>query len=701
MCSVFVPSTWVSVVGRIPSVTDRIISVCVITTMRRSSRLYDHNSRYATDPLQSKRAKTVASLSLEGISGISNVEFKAEHLLHHCLSRMPPGVWYKIVPSKGEVISTIEYATNQSWSLLCPLLLYLKYLNIIGNSLKINATKFSQLSACCSETVKLHHGTYRPKGLPMQHYLCYDTPRFGNPSKQANAEKAQKYCHASMPYYTSVDYMIKNRLIDFISSIKRQSCAYNLLSSQAAVETLANASGTPAPTDAITPTRSLSVQELMIQTAMSLDFCLFPRPKRSVNSNVLMHDRKYATKEEKVMTLLACKNWGWEATHTTWNMKIRMATAASRMVAYDCGYRVPFGHSNLIRLDNELKLSLSTGSETVEEYFCDARGGKIVYLDYITKKHPGYVHELYRYASHTVGAKASFYAMSLCMNQRSQIVSEKRDSLIMNRRQLNNWFNNNGGKEISPIEKPLDTPIHKVKRLDWVRKYYHILTSPAYYVAYLDEKFFYTTSRRKKIKILPKGEHEDDEADKFIRPKMRSRRFPIKSMFMGVVGRPIHHRQFNGKILLERISEQFSITRLGSHTSFTDDAIMNGMIRNGEWRILISPQESILAIDLISTVCEYYALDEAIGDRMEAYVTTFIGAKGNTKDVVLALNQNIFDAHIRTDADKDLPEIGIQINDVKLRVRHLLGDFFERDCSCDSAYMSNAIRRVGIAMREK
>ena len=62
-----------------------------------------------------------------------------------------------------------------------------------------------------------------------------------------------------------------------------------------------------------------------------------------------------------------------------------MATATSRMLAYDCGYRVPFGHSNLIRLDNELKLSLSTGSETVEEYFCDARGGKIAYLDYITK----------------------------------------------------------------------------------------------------------------------------------------------------------------------------------------------------------------------------------------------------------------------------------------------------------------------------
>ena len=89
----------------------------------------------------------------------------------------------------------------------------------------------------------------------------------------------------------------------------------------------------------------------------------------------------------------------------------------------------------------------------------------MAYLDYIDKKHCGFVHELYRYASDTVGSKASFLAMSLCMNERSQINGELRDSLNINCRQLNNWFNANGGKEISPIEKPLDIPIHKRKQV--------------------------------------------------------------------------------------------------------------------------------------------------------------------------------------------------------------------------------------------
>ena len=42
--------------------------------MRRSDRVSERNNRYATDPLQSKRAKTIVNLSLEGISGISNID---------------------------------------------------------------------------------------------------------------------------------------------------------------------------------------------------------------------------------------------------------------------------------------------------------------------------------------------------------------------------------------------------------------------------------------------------------------------------------------------------------------------------------------------------------------------------------------------------------------------------------------------------
>ena len=103
-------------------------------------------------------------------------------------------------------------------------------------------------------------------------------------------------------------------------------------------------------------------------------------------------------------------------------------------------------------------------------------------------------------------------------------------------------------------EKPLDTPELIKKRLAWVNKYYELLTNVDSPIAYIDEKWFYTTNRRRKVKKLPLAPHEEEGADKIVIPKMRSRRFPVKSMFMGVVARPRPQHNFDGKILLERVS---------------------------------------------------------------------------------------------------------------------------------------------------
>ena len=94
------------------------------------------------------------------------------------------------------------------------------------------------------------------------------------------------------------------------------------------------------------------------------------------------------------------------------------------------------------------------------------------------------------------------------------------------------------------VKKPLDTPAHKKDRKEWVKQWYNTLVRED--IAMLDEKWFYVTSRRKTIKRLPLQEGEEEGDDFIPQPKMRSRRFPIKSMFMGVVGRPRKDKEFNG-----------------------------------------------------------------------------------------------------------------------------------------------------------
>ena len=161
-------------------------------------------------------------------------------------------------------------------------------------------------------------------------------------------------------------------------------------------------------------------------------------------------------------------------------------------------------------------------------------------------------------------------------------------SISPSRKHVNKWFNKQDGKEVAPTTKPLDTPEHVKKRLIWVRQYFEILTDEQAPVAYLDEKWFYTTNRRRQIKILPKTEDEAEGIDFIAQPKVRSRRFPVKAMFMGVVGRPDECKKFDGRIHLERISKRVEVKKLTSHQSFCDDVMINMQIKQGDWRNLHS-----------------------------------------------------------------------------------------------------------------
>ena len=87
-----------------------------------------------------------------------------------------------------------------------------------------------------------------------------------------------------------------------------------------------------------------------------------------------------------------------------------------------------------------------------------------------------------------------------------------------------------GWDKKSPKEKPDLTPDQKDNRKLWcedekIRKDYW---GKDLYAVFLDEKWFYNTLHRQKIKILPTGPEED--ADKVAPhiPTTRSRRYPIK-----------------------------------------------------------------------------------------------------------------------------------------------------------------------------
>ena len=49
-------------------------------------------------------------------------------------------------------------------------------------------------------------------------------------------------------------------------------------------------------------------------------------------------------------------------------------------------------------------------------------------------------------------------------------------------------------------------------------------------------------------------------------PQMRSRHFPVKAMFIGVVGCPRSYKNFDSRIFLERISKTYTILKKNSES---------------------------------------------------------------------------------------------------------------------------------------
>ena len=313
-------------------------------------------------------------------------------------------------------------------------------------------------------------------------------------------------------------------------------------------------------------------------------------------------------------------------------------------------------------------------------------------------EHTGYLRELFRYAQRILGAKASYKDLAETMNLKSEAPGEIRTSLSLHSLQVYRWFVLEGGKEHSPKEKPLDTNAHKQMRLAWVKKFWEVFTDPTLPVCHLDEKWFYITNRRRKIKRLPIGPEEVPGCAFIPSPKMRSRRYPVKCMFLGCVANPQPERNFDGRIHLERISTPTTTKQKSHHSRFSDDVNINNRIKNGGWRECILQETETTTEEHAESIGAAFDLDDAVIDRLVFYYRTYVGDDGGNKLVYLKDNGTISGIR-RNNKDSSAPPVAVTIKDVSIKVEVVKGETMEVDCSCDSAYMMMAMDRVGKKIR--
>jgi hypothetical protein len=197
------------------------------------------------------------------------------------------------------------------------------------------------------------------------------------------------------------------------------------------------------------------------------------------------------------------------------------------------------------------------------------------------------------------------------------------------------------------------------------------------------------------LKTLPICDNEVGQVTGYRRPRIRSRRFPVKVMFLGVVANPQPEHNFDGRIALERVSLPRTVARKSRNKRFSVDVLVVEAITRGEWRQqLVTPAMSV--DDLLESIKTQYDLDEYVSDRLViGYYTHTAGGARVWKQ--LKTDDNLDELGMRTnDAGQQVP---ILLRDLELFVQQEKGDQDEEDCSCDSSFMLDIIPRFGERLR--
>jgi hypothetical protein len=217
------------------------------------------------------------------------------------------------------------------------------------------------------------------------------------------------------------------------------------------------------------PSQVVDMVKEQIDFALTLNLKRRPRLTRSGDKEITVHKRKQANDQEKGRIHYIASLWGWKDPQKTYAERQRIAMAACNLCAYDFGFGNTLAYRRLSVWDGELEKSLETG-EGAGNCLSPKHAGRNGYTAEIDRQHPGYLRELFRYATKVKGARASYEELAATMNLKSAAPGEDRPEVSLSRKQLRDWFKANNGKEKSTKEKSLLDENMKRRRCEWAKE---------------------------------------------------------------------------------------------------------------------------------------------------------------------------------------------------------------------------------------
>ena len=334
------------------------------------------------------------------------------------------------------------------------------------------------------------------------------------------------------------------------------------------------------------------------------------------------------------------------------------------------------------------------------------------YVVKVNETFPTMHHGLYQFATKLLGVDEIAERLAESMNFRARELFPEctiRSSLKMNRRRFWEFFYLQGGKLKEPTTKPHLKDQHIKDRLEFSRHWLKRLqTEKDLYYCFLDEKWFYTTSRCKKEKHLPQADFEDDKTAFIVSRKVKSRRHPCKVMYMGIVG-PAIRGLTDGRIMMKRISEWRPLKRETTHQNISPFYELNNCLKLGDWRKLVPADEKIKVSRLLQSIVQEYQIESQISnDLVFTYNDYQISprAKKIEKKVKYIKRSSkclVTDSLIHfpsnTNSGDRLDTRNLSVLDLTLCVLLPKNRMVQRDVNCGSSFMISTVDEIGKSIR--
>ena len=134
------------------------------------------------------------------------------------------------------------------------------------------------------------------------------------------------------------------------------------------------------------------------------------------------------------------------------------------------------------------------------------------------------------------------------------------------------------------------------------------------------------------MKYLPPASFETEEEAPFSPPKVHSRRFPMKVMYLTVVCPPSNGN--DGKVLLLWVCNKEETKRLATHQKFCSNFLVNKGIKDEGWKLLLSDPLNMSICEVLDSIASHYQFSEDIADN---FVLRYNTTSDNNKEKLVML----------------------------------------------------------------